>query len=211
MKMITRRSILLAGAAAAALAVAPALAEDAARPVDMADLMKPPTLGDMALGADEGATKVTIVEYASATCPHCAAFHKDVWPKLKADYIDNKKIRFVFREFPLNDPALAAFMIARAAPKESYFPLIDVYFDTLQTWAQDPATGLLNIAKQAGFTQEKFDATLRDEKLAKGIMEIRDGGVKFGVKGTPTFFVNGKPLEGEITYDNLKAEIDKQL
>ncbi len=211
MKMITRRSILLAGAAAAALAVAPALAEDAAKPVDMADLMKPPTLGDMALGADEGATKVTIVEYASATCPHCAAFHKDVWPKLKADYIDNKKIRFVFREFPLNDPALAAFMIARAAPKESYFPLIDVYFDTLQTWAQDPATGLLNIAKQAGFTQEKFDATLRDEKLAKGIMEIRDGGVKFGVKGTPTFFVNGKPLEGEITYDNLKAEIDKQL
>ena len=211
MKMITRRSILLAGAAAAALAATPALAEDAAKAVPMADLMKPPTLGDMALGADEGATKVTIVEYASATCPHCAAFHKDVWPKLKADYVDTKKIRFVFREFPLNDPALAAFMIARAAPKESYFPLIDVYFDTLETWAQDPATGLLNIAKQAGFTQEKFDATLKDENLAKGIMEIRDGGVKFGVKGTPTFFINGQPLEGEVTYDALKAEIDKQL
>jgi protein-disulfide isomerase len=211
MKMLTRRSILLAGAAAVALAATPALAEDAAKPVAIADLMKPPTLGDMALGADEGAAKVTIVEYASATCPHCAAFHKEVWPKLKADYIDNKKIRFIFREFPLNDPALAAFMIARAAPKESYFPLIDVYFDTLETWAQDPATGLLNIAKQAGFTQEKFDATLKDEKLAKGIMEIRDGGVKFGVKGTPTFFINGQPLEGEVTYDALKAEIDKQL
>ena len=210
MKMINRRSILLAGAAVAGLGLAPALAEEAAKPVDPAELLKPPALGDMALGAGEGA-KVTIVEYASATCPHCAAFHKDVWPKLKADYIDNKKIRFIFREFPLNDPALAAFMIARAAPKESYFPLIDVFFDTLQTWAQDPATGLLNIAKQAGFTQEKFDATLKDEKLAKGIMEIRDGGVKFGVKGTPTFFVNGKPLEGEITYDAMKAEIDKQL
>jgi protein-disulfide isomerase len=211
MKTLSRRSILLAGAALAGLAVAPALAEEAAKPVDPAELLKPPALGDMALGADEGATKVTIVEYASATCPHCAAFHKDVWPKLKADYIDNKKIRFVFREFPLNDPALAAFMIARAAPKESYFPLLDVFFDTLQTWAQDPATGLLNIAKQAGFTQEKFDATLRDEKLAKGIMEIRDGGVKFGVKGTPTFFINGVPFEGEITYDAMKAEIDKQL
>lgn len=211
MKMLTRRSILLAGAALAGLAAAPALAEEAAKPVDLAELLKPPTLGDMALGADEGASKVTIVEYASATCPHCAAFHKDVWPKLKTDYIDNKKIRFIFREFPLNDPALAAFMIARAAPKESYFPLIDVFFDTLQTWAQDPANGLLNIAKQAGFTQEKFDATLRDEKLAKGIMEIRDGGVKFGVKGTPTFFINGTPFEGEITYDNMKAEIDKQL
>jgi len=211
MKMISRRSILLAGAAVAGLGLAPALAEEAAKPVDPAELLKPPALGDMALGADEGATKVTIVEYASATCPHCAAFHKDVWPKLKADYIDNKKVRFIFREFPLNDPALAAFMIARAAPKESYFPLIDVYFDTLQTWAQDPANGLLNIAKQAGFTQEKFDATLKDEKLAKGIMEIRDGGAKFGVKGTPTFFINGTPLEGEITYDNMKAEIDKLL
>ena len=205
--MLTRRSLLLAGAAAISLA---AMAPSALADVDMTELLKPPALGDMALGADEGA-KVVLVEYASATCPHCAAFHKDVWPKLKADYIDTKKIRFIFREFPLNDPALAAFMIARAAPKESYFPLIDVYFDTLETWAQDPATGLLNIAKQAGFTQEKFDQTLKDEKLAKGIMDIRDGGVKFGVKGTPSFFLNGKNLEGEQTYDNLKAEIDKLL
>lgn len=206
MNMINRRSLLLAGAALAGLAaLSPALAD-----ADMAELLKPPALGDMALGADEGA-KVVLVEYASATCPHCAAFHKEVWPKLKADYVDTKKIRFIFREFPLNDPALAAFMIARAAPKESYFPLIGVFFDTLETWAQDPANGLLNIAKQAGFTQEKFDATLRDEKLAKGIMEIRDGGVKFGVKGTPTFFINGVPFEGEITFDAMKAEIDKQL
>lgn len=210
MKTISRRSILLAGAAVAGLAVVPALAQESDAPVDLAELLKPPALGDMAVGAGEGA-KVTVVEYASATCPHCAAFHKDVWPKLKADYIDTGKIRFIFREFPLNDPALAAFMIARAAPKESYFPLIGVFFDTLETWAKEPAEGLLNIAKQAGFTQEKFDATLKDEKLAKGIMEIRDGGVKFGVQGTPTFFVNGKPLRGEVTYDNFKAEIDKLL
>ena len=210
MKMITRRSLLLAGAAIAALAATPALAQEEGAPVDLAELLKPPALGDMALGADEGA-KVTIVEYASATCPHCAAFHKDVWPKLKADYIDTGKIRFIFREFPLNDPALAAFMIARAAPKESYFPLIGVFFDTLETWAKDPANGLLNIAKQAGFTQEKFDATLKDEKLAKGIMEIRDAGAKFGVQGTPTFFLNGKPMRGEVTYDSLKADIDKLL
>ena len=210
MKMITRRSVLLAGAAIAALAATPALAQEEGAPVDLAELLKPPALGDMALGADEGA-KVTIVEYASATCPHCAAFHKDVWPKLKADYIDTGKIRFIFREFPLNDPALAAFMIARAAPKESYFPLIGVFFDTLETWAKNPANGLLNIAKQAGFTQEKFDATLKDEKLAKGIMEIRDAGAKFGVQGTPTFFLNGKPMRGEVTYDSLKADIDKLL
>ena len=206
MKNMNRRSLLLAGAASVALAaISPALAA-----VDMAELLKPPTLGDMALGADDGA-KVTLIEYASATCPHCAAFHKDVWPKLKADYIDTKKIRFIFREFPLNDAALAAFMLARAAPKESYFPMIGVFFDTLETWAQNPAEGLLNIAKQAGFSQEKFDATLKDEKLAKGIMEIRDGGVKFGVKGTPAFFLNGELLEGERDYASFKAAIDPLL
>lgn len=206
MNMITRRTLLKAGAAIAALGfAAPAFAD-----VDVAELMKPPALGDMALGAGPDA-KVTIIEYASATCPHCAAFHKDVWPKLKAEYIDTGKVRFIFREFPLNDAALAAFMIARAAPKEAYFPLIDTYFDTLETWAQDPAKGLLNIAKQAGFSEQKFNDTLKDEKLAKAIIEIRDSGVKAGVKGTPSFFVNGKMLEGETTFDSFKAAIDPLL
>ena len=205
MNTITRRNFLMAGAAVAALGLStPAFAE-----VDVAELMKPPALGDMALGSPDA--KVTIVEYASATCPHCAAFHKDVWPKLKAEYIDTGKVRFIFREFPLNDAALAAFMIARAAPKDSYFPLIDIYFDTLETWAQDPAKGLLNIAKQAGFTEQKFNDTLKDEKLAKAIIEIRDSGVKAGVKGTPSFFINGKLLEGETTLDSFKAAIDPLL
>jgi protein-disulfide isomerase len=106
---------------------------------------------------------------------------------------------------------MAAFMIARAAPKESYFPLLDVLFDTLDTWAQNPAEGLLNIAKQAGFTEEKFNETLKNEQLARGIIEIRDGGVKFGVKGTPTFFLNGNILEGETTFESLKAAIDPLL
>ena len=205
MILISRRQILLAGAAFAALSMTtPALA------LDVAELNKPPALGEMALGADAGA-KVTVIEYASATCPHCAAFHKDVYQKLKAEYIDPKKIRFVFREFPLNDPALAAFMIARAAPKDAYFPLIDVLFSTLETWAQNPTEGLLNIAKQAGFTQEKFDATLRDEALAKGIRAIMDDGAKFGVNGTPAFFINGELFDGERTFEAFKAKIDPLL
>ena len=204
MNKISRRHLLLAGAAFAALGAAtPALA------VDMAALLKPPSLGDMALGADEGA-KVTIVEYASATCPHCAAFHNDAWKKLKAEYVDTKKIRFIFREFPTNDAALAAFMIARAAPKESYFSLMDVFFATLDSWAKSPAEGLLNIAKQAGFTQAKFDETLKNEALAKGIMEIRDGGVTFGVDGTPTFFLNGEKFAGR-DFAEFKAAIDPLL
>jgi protein-disulfide isomerase len=205
MTLISRRQLLLAGTAFAVLALAaPAFA------VDVAELNKPPALGDMALGAPEGA-KVTIIEYASATCPHCAAFHKDVFKKLKAEYIDTNKIRFVFREFPLNDAALAAFMIARAAPKESYFPLIDIFFETLDTWAKNPAEGLLNIAKQAGFTQEKFTATLKDEALAKGIIAIHEDGTRFGVKGTPTFFINGTIFEGDRTFEAFKAAIDPLL
>jgi protein-disulfide isomerase len=206
MTQFTRRSLLLAGAALAALGgTAPAFAA-----VDVKDLYKEPTLGDMALGAGPGA-KVVVIEYASATCPHCAAFHRDVWKQLKAEYIDTQKIRFIFREFPLNDAALAAFMIARAAPKESYFPLIDIYFDTLDTWAQNPAQGLLNIAKQAGFSEDKFNQTLKDQALAKGIMEIRDGGVKFGVSGTPSFFINGELFEGERTFESFKQAIDPLL
>ncbi len=203
---LNRRHILFAGSAlaAATLFAIPALA------LDVAELKAAPALGEMTLGADEGA-KVTIIEYASATCGHCAAFHKDVYKKLKAEYIDTKKIRFVFREFPLDDAALAAFMIARAAPKDAYFPLMDIYFETQATWAQNPAQGLLNIAKQAGFTQEKFDATLKDEALAKSIMAIRDVGAKFGVGGTPSFFLNGELLKGERTFEEFKATIDPLL
>jgi protein-disulfide isomerase len=207
-RLFTRRHLLLSGAALAAIGIAaPAMAQEK---VDPAELHKPPSLGDMALGADDGA-KVTVVEYASATCPHCAAFHKEAWGKLKAEYIDTKKIRFIFREFPLNDAALAAFMIARAAPKESYFPLIGIFFETLETWAQNPGQGLLDIAKQAGFSEEKFNTTLKDQNLAKGIMEIHDAGVKFGVKGTPTFFINGVSFEGERTFEAMKAAIDPLL
>ena len=207
MNMISRRHLLLAGAALAAISVAtPALAGA----VDMAELLKPPALGDMALGADEGA-KVTVVEYASATCPHCAAFHKDVWPQFKKEYVDTKKVRFIFREFPTNDAALAAFMLARAAPKESYFPMIDVFFDTLETWAQNPRDGLLNIAKQAGFTEAKFEETLKNEQLAKGIMEISNAGQKFGVTGTPAFFINGEIFQGERSFEEFKKVIDPLL
>jgi protein-disulfide isomerase len=163
----------------------------------------------MALGPDDA--KVTVIEYASATCPHCAAFHKDTFGKLKTEYIDTNKIRFVFREFPLNDAAMAAFMIARAAPKEAYFPLIDIYFTTLETWAASPAEGLFNIARQAGFTREKFDATLKDEALANKIIAIRDGGAKFGVQGTPTFFINGELFDGERSIEAFRARIDPLL
>jgi protein-disulfide isomerase len=208
MMTLNRRKLMIGSAAAAgfALGVSPGFA------LDVAALNKEPELGDMWLGADAATAKVTLIEYASATCPHCAAFHKDVFGKLKAEYIDTRKIRFVFREFPLNDAALAAFMIARAAPKDAYFPLMDVFFETLQTWAQgNVGENLFNIAKQAGFTREKFDATLKDEALAKKIMAIKADGETFGVDGTPEFFLNGANYGGERAFDDFKKAIDPLL
>lgn len=205
---LNRRKLMIGSAATTGLLLAatPVLA------VDPAELNKEPELGDMALGADAASAKVTLIEYASATCPYCAAFHKETFGKLKADYIDTNKIRFVFREFPLNDAALAAFMIARAAPKEAYFPLIDVYYETLKTWATgNVAENLFNIAKQAGFTREKFDATLKDEALAKKILAIKADGERFGVNGTPTFFLNGENYQGNRSFEDFKKVIDPLL
>jgi protein-disulfide isomerase len=207
MKTLNRRDLLLGTTAAAAVALfaAPAFAQG----VDLAQLYKEPELGDMWLGNKDA--KVTVIEYASASCPHCAKFHNEVYGQFKAEYIDTGKIRFIFREFPLNDAALAAFMIARSAPKEAYFPLMDIYFTTLETWAADPAKQLPEIAKQAGIGKEKFDAIMQDKDLVKKIIAIRDDGTKFGVTGTPTFFINGEMLDGEQSLDALKAKIDPLL
>lgn len=201
---ISRRTFLLSATAFIALA-APSRADV----TDLAALNKPPEYGEMAMGPDNA--KVTVIEYASATCPHCAAFHAETFPTLKKEYIDTGKIRFVFREFPLNDAALAGFMVARCAPKEKYFPILDVIFDTLQQWTKDPLAGLQGIAQQAGMTKEEFDACLKNETVAKQIIAVRDAGQKFGVEGTPTFFVNGKVLNGETSIEEFRKVIDPLL
>ena len=140
--------------------------------LDLTALHAPPAEGEMAMGPETA--KVTVIEYASASCPHCANFYKTTFKDLKKDYIDTGKIRFIFREFPHNQPALAAFMVARCAPKEKYFPLIDMFFEQQDSWLQAPLEGLQKIAQLAGFTKESFDACLKNEDVAKGIMAVRD-------------------------------------
>lgn len=210
MTKLSRRHLLAASAAATLASVVLALAQDApAKPVDLAALNTPPENGDMAMGQDTA--KVTIIEYASATCPHCAAFHKDVFPALKSEYIDTGKVKFIFREFPLDDLALAAFMVARCAPKEKYFPMLDVFFSTQQTWTKDPLPGLNSIAQQAGMTKDQFDACLKNETVAKQILATRKAGEGFGINGTPTFFVNGKVLNGETSIEKFRETINPLL
>lgn len=207
MKTLNRRNVVIGSAALAGLA----LAAPQAFALDVAALNAAPAFGEMTMGPDTA--KVTLIEYASATCPHCAAFYKDTFPALKKEYIDTGKIKFVFREFPHNDAALAAFMVARCAPKEKYFPLVDAFFLTQAEWTQDPLVGLNKIAQQAGFTKENFDACLKNEAVAKDILAVRTKAEGFGVTSIPTFFLNGEllVLDGENNIEAFRAKIDPLL
>lgn len=179
--------------------------------VDLAKLLEAPPLGERSLGSADA--KVVIVEYASTTCPHCANFHTQIFPTVKKDYIDTGKVRFIFREFPLNDADLAAVMLARCAPEDKYFPLIDVYFEQQKSWAAgNPRDELFKIAQLAGFTNESFEACLKNEQVAKGIIEGRERAEQeFGVDSTPTFFINGEILRGAESAEEFKKLIDAAL
>ncbi len=184
-----------------------ALAQDA----DAEKLLQAPSLGERVLGSPDA--KVTLIEYASATCPHCADFHARLFPTLKSEYIDTGKVKFIFREFPLDDLALAAFMVARCAPADKYFPMIDVLFEQQKTWiGNDPRESLFKIAQMAGFSRDSFDQCLKDEKTARGIIEIKELGEKeFGVSSTPTFFVNGKQIQGVQPIEDYRKAIEAAL
>ena len=175
-------------------------------------LLEPQALPDMVLGKDDA--PVTIVEYASMTCPHCARFHENTLPGIKEKYVDTGKVRFIFREFPFDPRAAAAFMLARCAPKEQYFPMIDVLFKQQSVWAtaQDPRPPLLQIAKLAGFTQESFEACLKNQQVLDNVMAVKDKAAKdYKVDSTPTFFINGEKLSGEMSVEAMSAAIDKHL
>lgn len=207
---LNRRTLLLASAATAALGLTslPALAQS----VDTDKLMKAGPLGEMALG-DEKAP-VTIIEYASATCPHCANFHKGTFKELEEKYIKTGKVRFVFREFPFDNPSLAAFMVARCAPKDKYFPMIDILFKEQNKWASQGADvrgELFNIARLAGFTEKSFEECLKNEEVAKGVIAVRDVGTDLGVTSTPTFFVNGVMMRGNNGMAQFEAMIKPHL
>jgi protein-disulfide isomerase len=185
-----------------------------AQTVNVADLMAPGPLPDRVLGSKAESAQVTVVEYASMTCSHCAKFHTTVYPDFKKKYIDTGKVRFMLREFPLDPIAAGAFALARCMPEDKYYPMIEVLFQQQKNWAfvPDPPKALLAIAKQAGFTEQSFEACLTDQKLSQAIEDsARRANEKFGVSGTPTFFVNGQMLRGEPTLEALSKIIDPLL
>ena len=185
-----------------------------AQTVSTADLMKAQALPEMIMGDDKA--PVTIVEYASMTCPHCAHFQETTFPELKKRYIDTGKVRFITREFPLDSLAAAAFMLARCAgetDKTKYFALVDTLYRQQRTWAvEKPLPPLLAIAKQAGFSEKTFDACLSNQKLLDGIEEVRQRAQnEFKVESTPTFFVNGTKLPGALSIEDMAKAIDPYL
>jgi protein-disulfide isomerase len=206
----SRRNIL---SVVGVLALAGAtIGQVSAQKVNLTELMTPGPLGDKVLGSEKA--PVTIVEYASMTCSHCANFHATVYPALKTKYIDTGKVRFIFREFPLDAIATGAFMLARCAPEDKYFSMVEVLFEQQKNWAftKDPAKGLLAIAKQAGFTEQSFEACLTDNKLSEAVQEVaRRANEKFGVNSTPTFFVNGQLVRGEMTTEALDKLLEPLL
>ena len=207
------RRIVVAGLAATIGAAASALPAHAQRngpdSVPVAELMKATPLKDIAVGKADA--KVVIVEYASLTCPHCAAFHNSIYPQLKTKYLDTGKARLVFRDFPLDERAEAGAMLARCVPSEAgSAAMISELFKRQNEWAfvqpNIVVTRLFEIAKQAGFTQASFEKCLTDQKLYENLQaERKRASEKFGVSSTPTFFINGKRLRGGSLADFEKA------
>ena len=214
-ELLTTGAVLALGAAAITTGVLPPLttlafaADTNPSPEDLAHAGPG---GDIMIGSDKA--PVTIIEYASMTCPHCAHFEETTLPELKKRYIDTGKVRYVMREFPLDALAAAGFMLARCAGPDKYETVVETLFAKQADWAmvQKPIPPLMAIAKQFGFTEESFNTCLANQKVLDDIQAVRDHAVnKLGVNSTPTFFINGKRFVGDLSIEVMAKEIDPYL
>jgi protein-disulfide isomerase len=187
--------------ALAALAVGPA-------PASAAD----GTLAETALG-DPNAP-VTVIEYSSLTCPHCAAFHRDTLPQVKASYIDTGKVRFVYRDFPLGKLALAAAVVGRCVEPSRHFAFIDMLYRDQDAWSQsrDPLAELKLRGQLAGLSDSQFEACLGNKPLIQAVQQrAQEGQQQYGIDSTPSFIVNGKKISGEQSFEAFSKAIDAAL
>lgn len=179
--------------------------------IPLKELLQPGPLPDMTMGSPNA--PVTIVEYASLTCPHCRHFEETTFPELKKRYIDTGKVRYIFREFVLNDVDMLAIALARCADKAAYFPFIETLYQHQDQWAVDnPVAPLLAISKQVGFTEEKFQQCASNQQVINSIDAQRErASSAFGVESTPTFFVNGERLVGALSLEDMEKVIKPYL
>ena len=170
-------------------------------------------LPDMVLGEDDA--PIEIIEYASFTCPHCANFHKDVYPDLKANYVDTGKARFVYREVYFDKYGLWAGMLARCAGPERYFGIVDLLFERQKDWVQrndtDTVQGLYRIGRMAGMDDATMDACLKDNDQAKALVaDFQAKAGADGVSSTPSFVVDGE-MQSNMSYADFEALLDAKL
>jgi protein-disulfide isomerase len=187
-----------------------AVGGDAAAPAPAAKAA--PAYREFVLGNPKAS--VTVIEYASLTCPHCAAFHQQVWPEFKKTYVDTGKIRFVYRDYPLDQLAFAAAVLARCAPGERGPVLIEMMFKNQSTWARSPSPlePLRSYAQLAGMSAADVDACLKNQEIIAAVRDVQNkADTLYRVTATPTFYVGDEKLEGEPTMKNLSEMIDKQL
>ena len=201
-----RRNILLGAAAGGVVALAggwlPAIPARAAEIALFED--------DRILGSVDA--PITIIEYSSLTCPHCAAFHADALPQIKETWIADGRVRLVYRHFPLDAAALRAAAVANCIEGERYFGFLDLLFKGQQRWAKsaDPIKALGQLARLAGLSQEKFEVCVNDEAEMDRILLRRQDGVKtYGVQSTPTLIVNGTKVDGARSFEHLEKIFEK--
>lgn len=206
---------LLAAATALAPPVTPAAQAAGPDQVDQVDLVKEGELKNIQVGKDDA--PVTIVEYASLTCGHCASFHNTVYPEIKSKYVDTGKARMILREFPLNARAYAASMITRCVGEDRALPLISGLFQNQAEWAFKRSNDefkdeLFNFTKQAGLSKDDFNKCLGDDKLLENLTaQFTKASQVFGVDATPAFFINGKRLRGAPSVENMSEAIEEAL
>ncbi|MFZ1078974.1 MAG: DsbA family protein [Methylovirgula sp.] len=218
--LMRRRTLLeLAAAAVLTLAGVAGVVDPWSKPVHaqgtvvpLAQLMEQQALPDIAQGKADA--PITMIEYASMTCTHCAAFHATTYPTLISKYVDTGKVRFILREFPLDPLATAAFMLARCSGPEKRNAVVDLLFDQQKNWAftDKPLEALANLLKQTGMTQATFETCINDQSLYEKVDQERDNAAqKFGIDATPTFFINGRKISGEVTPDALDKLLQPML
>ena len=160
------------------------------------------------------AAPVTMIEYASLTCPHCAAFHNDILPALKERYIDTGKVKLVMRDFPLDQLAAKAAVVAHCAGDERYFTFLDALFANQQRWARagDPVAALQQLAMAGGLPRERVQACLSDRAMEDAVLQMRlEGQNQFKVGSTPTFIINGTAYPGSRKVEEFATIIDPLL
>ena len=174
---------------------------------DLADSIKEMTIG-------KKDAPLTIVEYASLGCSHCAKFHQEIYPELKKDYIDTGKVKLIFRDFPLGTPALAATMIARCSGPERYFGFVEMFFRSQTQWshAENPLKALSKVARLGGMPPIDVQACMRNQKLLEYIqLQKKHAYEEDGINATPYFVIGTEKLSGGLPYNQMKVIIEREL